>query len=56
MVIKRTVVLQEDPETKDMMLPLDDEIMQELGWDIDDIVEWVDNKDGTYTIRRIDNA
>ena len=26
------------------------DIVDELGWEEGDIIEWVDNKDGTYTL------
>lgn len=28
------------------------EICQELGWHEGDVIEWIDNKDGTYTIQK----
>lgn len=30
------------------------EFVEELGWKEGDILEWLDNKDGTFTIRKKD--
>ena len=48
-----TVPVEEDPETKELVLPVSDEIMEELGWEFGDTVEFIDNKDGTWTIQKL---
>lgn len=45
-----TITLEEDPETGDLVLPFTDEILQTVGWKEGDVVEWIDNKDGTWTL------
>jgi len=45
-----TVTLQEDPETGDLILPFNDEILNELGWKDGDTLEWIDNKDGSWSL------
>lgn len=35
------------------MLDLGDELVQSLGWQIGDHVEWTDNQDGSWTLRKI---
>jgi hypothetical protein len=35
-----TVVIEEDPETKDLVLPLDPEMLEALGWVEGDTVVW----------------
>jgi bifunctional DNA-binding transcriptional regulator/antitoxin component of YhaV-PrlF toxin-antitoxin module len=35
-------------------LPLPDELLELLGWEADDMIEWRVNKDGTVTLERID--
>lgn len=45
-----TVTLEEDPETGDLVLPFTDEILTELGWKEGDVLEWVDNKDGSWCL------
>lgn len=44
--------LEEDPETGDVILPLNDEILEQAGWKEGDVLEWIDNKDGSWTIRK----
>lgn len=45
-----TVTLEEDPETGDLVLPFTPEILDELGWMEGDVLEWVDNKDGSWSL------
>jgi len=44
------VTLEEDTETGDLVLPFNDEILKELGWKEGDLLEWVDNKDGSWSL------
>jgi bifunctional DNA-binding transcriptional regulator/antitoxin component of YhaV-PrlF toxin-antitoxin module len=46
------VTLEEDPETGDLILPLPEELLKETGWKTGDVLEWIDNNDGTYTLRK----
>jgi hypothetical protein len=32
------------------MLNFSDDLIDELGWSVDDVLEWIDNEDGTYSI------
>jgi len=45
-----TVTLEEDPESGDLVLPFTEEILKELGWKEGDVLEWVDNKDGSWSL------
>ena len=49
-----TITLEEDPDTGDLVLPFTDEILLELGWKEGDVVEWIDNKDGTWSLKKQD--
>jgi hypothetical protein len=46
------IELQEDPETGDLIMPLSDEMLAEAGWVEGDTLEWIDNKNGTYTLTK----
>jgi hypothetical protein len=46
------VKLVTDPDTGDLVLPLDDEIFSETGWDVGDTLEWLDQKDGSWVLRK----
>ena len=45
-----TITLDEDPETGDLILPFTDEILQEAGWKEGDTIEWIDNKNGSWSL------
>lgn len=47
-----TVKLEEDPETGELILPLSYELLKELGWQEGDVLEWTDNKDGSWTLTK----
>lgn len=50
-----TVTLEEDPATGDLILPFTNEMLEELGWVEGDTIEWIDNKDGTWSLVKQDN-
>ena len=49
-----TVNLEEDPETGDLILPLNDDILEQTGWKTGDSIDWIDNKDGSWTMKKIE--
>jgi hypothetical protein len=47
----RTIV--EDPDHPgEMLLDLGEELCEHLNWKAGDELDWVDNKDGTWTLRK----
>jgi hypothetical protein len=48
-----TVTLEQDGE--ELVLPLPTEILNQMGWDIGDVLEWSDNFDGTFSITKKDD-
>lgn len=47
----RTLV--EDPENPEgVMVDLGLELCEQLGWKEGDTIEWIDNKDGTWTLKK----
>ena len=50
-----TIKLEEDTETGDLVLPLSDDILKQVGWKEGDTLEWIDNKDGTWTLMKKDD-
>ena len=46
-----TVTLEGDDE--ECYLPLPDELLDNLGWYENDILEWIVNDDNTITIRKV---
>ena len=49
-----TINLEEDPETGDLILPLNDDILEQTGWKPGDAIDWTDNKDGSWTMKKIE--
>jgi hypothetical protein len=46
------ITLEKDAETGDLILPLNDEILAGTGWKTGDNIEWIDNGDGSWTMRK----
>ena len=49
-----TINLEKDPETGDLILPLNDDILEGTGWKTGDNIEWIDNKNGSWTMKKIE--
>ena len=47
-----TIEVQEDPITGDKILEFPDDLMESAGWKEGDSLQWIDNKDGTYTVKK----
>ena len=47
-----TLLVQEDPENGDAILEFPDDLMLEAGWKEGDTLDWIDNKDGSYTLKK----
>jgi len=45
--------VQEDPETKELYLELPQAMLDKMGWKQDDLLEWVENPDGTWMIIKV---
>ena len=50
-----TIVLDYDNETGDVIMPLPDELCKEAGWNLGDDLEWIDNKDGSWTLKKVED-
>lgn len=44
------IVTLEDDGNGNLILPLSDELIAEVGWKIGDTIRFIDNKDGTWTM------
>ena len=47
-----TITIEEDPKTKDLMLPFTSEILSAIGWEEGDVIVWKRNKNGTWTLKK----
>jgi bifunctional DNA-binding transcriptional regulator/antitoxin component of YhaV-PrlF toxin-antitoxin module len=48
--------VKEDPESGDQILEFPDDLMESAGWKEGDVIEWIDNGDGTWTLRKKDDT
>lgn len=48
-----TLEVQIDPETGDQILEFPDSLMEDAGWKEGDTIQWIDNKDGSWTLRKL---
>ena len=46
-----TIALDENQDG-DLVLPLSDAVLAAVGWNVGDPIEWVDNKDGTFLLKK----
>lgn len=54
---KYEIKLEEDPDTKDLVLPLPTELLNQMGWDIGDDLIWSDNFDGSFSLaKKVDKS
>ena len=44
--------VKQDDESGDTFIELPDDLMTKAGWNVGDDIEWIDNKDGSWTMKR----
>ncbi len=49
---KRYVISVEEDDHGNLVLPFTDEILKEVGWKINDKLNWKDNGDGSFTLTK----
>lgn len=50
---KWTLEIESDPDDPEsMILSFPDDLLANVGWSPGDIIEWIDNKDGSWTLRK----
>ena len=50
-----TVTLEEDPETKELVMPIPLDLLNQMGWDVGDTLSWEDNHNGSFALKKVDN-
>ena len=48
----RKIITLENDEDGNLVLPLSDDILKEVGWEAGDVIDWIDNKDGSWTMKK----
>ena len=46
------VTVEEDPETKELIIPFSPDMLAQVGWDFGDIILWKDNQNGSFTFTK----
>lgn len=54
--MKYTLELQQDEQSGQLIIEFPPELLNQMGWDIGDDLEWIDNKDGSYYIKLLEKA
>lgn len=49
-----TITVIEDGD--DVILPFPDELLSTTGWQEGDTLEWIDNGDGSWTLRKVNDS
>jgi hypothetical protein len=47
-----TVTVEEDPDTKELVIPFSPDMLAQVGWDFGDIIQWKDNQNGSFTLTK----
>jgi len=47
------MIVQLEQDGDDLIFPIPDEILGDLGWVEGDTIEWIDNGDGSVTVRKL---
>lgn len=54
MIKHKLVRVIEDPDCPgEFLLDLGLELCEQLGWQVGDSIEWIDNNDGTWTMKKV---
>lgn len=51
--VRYEVILQEDPESKDLILPIPQPILDSLGWKEGDDIDFDIREDGTFLLTKV---
>ena len=46
------VTIEEDPDTKELVIPFSPAMLAQVGWDFGDIILWKDNQNGSFTLTK----
>lgn len=50
----KTLTVDKDPQSGDLYLQLTDELMDQMGWTVGDNLTWIDNEDGSWSLKKSD--
>lgn len=47
--------VEEDPDTRELFLVFPEGLLDQVGWKIGDDIRWIDNKDGTWSLKKVEH-
>jgi hypothetical protein len=51
-----TLTVEEDPETGDAILTFPPDLLEKAGWKEGDTLNWIDQKDGSWQLKKVDKT
>jgi hypothetical protein len=51
-----TIVYLDEDSDGELILPLDFDLINQMGWNVGDTLQWIDNGDGTYSIKKHEDS
>ena len=51
--MKKYETIVEKDENNELVIPFDEDLMSEIGWEIGDIIQWTENENGSFTLTRV---
>ena len=52
-----TITVQDAEDgSGDVILPLPDDLLKSAGWKEGDTLEWIDNKNGSWTLKKVEHG
>lgn len=52
-MIKIVSVIEDPNNPEELLLDLGIELCDQLGWQVGDSIQWIDNQDGTWTLKKL---
>jgi len=50
-----TITVEENPDNpEELILPFPEDFLKETGWAEGDTLEWIDNKNGTWSLKKLE--
>ena len=46
------IITLEEDENGNLILPLSDDVLEQVGWKLGDTIKWTDNKNGSFTMSK----
>jgi hypothetical protein len=51
-----TLTVEEDPDNGDAILTFPPDLLEQAGWKEGDTINWIDQKDGSWRLVKVDNS